>query len=598
MSDFRLKIFCDKIPRKMWYFVYSQYNVELNNKIKDLPEGTRKWNPGKKSWEIKALSLFELIKKYKGCDYVFFDFNGADNKAEFLNIVNKLSDVEIDKKNQLIDLVEKKKHWIKFKEELEVEYEKYSEILHKNLKPNIKLYPYQIAAAMFADKVKNVLLALDMGLGKTISSISLIEMNEDIKKVVVITPNSLKFNYYNEIQKFTNSKAHIVNWKKNIYSIEESKYIIFNYEYLNSGAKNYAINKYNSLKIGKIGALVLDECHRIKSLKSNSYKNFKKIFKNDLFENNIERKIFMSGTPMPSRASELYSVLNQISPLDFPTQKYFYEYYCGMRYSFDGYGWEIDEEQAKYEELFQKISPYIYRKRKFEVLKDLPDKTYQKIVLEMTPKEYEIYEKIEEGVVNEFIQEELNNPLTIMNKLREYTSYLKVQNTRELIDSILECGEKFVAVDFFKRSLNELHEIYPTISGLHTGDAKDTVRAEIVSDFQNENGDIKIFLGSEATTKEGLTLTAASKIGILSIPYTPSTLDQIVDRLARIGQKNAVNAYIFVYKNSIDEYIFDLIENKRVSINQVIDNEKYESNINQSIINDLVAILKEKHKKK
>lgn len=246
---------------------------------------------------------------------------------------------------------------------------------------------------MFADKVKNVLLALDMGLGKTISSISLIEMNEDIKKVVVITPNSLKFNYYNEIQKFTNSKAHIVNWKKNVYSIEESKYIIFNYEYFNSGVKNYAINKYNSLNISKINVLVCDESHRLKSLSSNTLKNFKKIFKNDLFENNIERKIFMSGTPMPSRASELYSVLNQISSLDFPTQKHFFEYYCGMRYNFDGYGWEIDEEQAKYEELFQKISPYIYRKKKFEVLKDLPDKTYQKIVLEMTPKEYEIYEK-------------------------------------------------------------------------------------------------------------------------------------------------------------------------------------------------------------
>lgn len=71
MVDFSLKIFCDKIPRKMWYFVYFQYNVELKNKIKELPEGTRKWNQGKKSWEIKALSLFELIKKYKGCDYVF-----------------------------------------------------------------------------------------------------------------------------------------------------------------------------------------------------------------------------------------------------------------------------------------------------------------------------------------------------------------------------------------------------------------------------------------------------------------------------------------------------------------------------------------------
>jgi SWI/SNF-related matrix-associated actin-dependent regulator 1 of chromatin subfamily A len=294
---------------------------------------------------------------------------------------------------------------------------------------------------------------------------------------------------------------------------------------------------------------------------------------------------------------ELYSVLHEISPLDFATQKYFYEYYCGMNYNVDGYGWETDINLTKFEELFNKIAPYVYRKKKSEVLKDLPEKTYQRITLEMTPKEYEIYYELEEGIANEFHNANITNPLSIMGKLREYTSYLKVNNVKELIDSILESGEKFVAVDFYKESLLSLHRQYPEISALHTGDVKDTERAEVIQDFQNDNGKIKIFLGSEGTTKEGLTLTAASKVGMLTIPWTPGTLDQCTDRCCRIGQKNAVNAYLFIYKDTIDEYIFNLIESKRAEISQVIDGEKYESDINQSIINDLITIIKNKHKK-
>ena len=117
----------------------------------------------------------------------------------------------------------------------------------------------------------------------------------------------------------------------------------------------------------------------------------------------------------------------------------------------------------------------------------------------------------------------------------------------------------------------------------------------MVNKFQDENSDLKIFLGSEATTKEGLTLTAASKVGMLTIPWTPGTLDQCTDRLARIGQKNAVNAYVFIYKDTIDEYIFDLIESKRAEISQVIDGKQYDSNVDQSIINDLIKKIKSKH---
>jgi SNF2 family DNA or RNA helicase len=544
-------VHCERISNRQAYYLRFSINNQLIERIKSLPEETRKWNASMMAWEITTLSLMLLIKKYKGSNKIHFDFGNDDSRNIFIKQIKKLEIAEEEKRKFIDDLKIKKEHWLKYKLELEATYIKYIEVVHKHLKTNTILYPHQVISTMFLNVTRNLLLALDMGTGKSLISIAYVEMNA-FNKVFVITPNSLKYNYYNEVEKFTNSLAYIVG-KKNTCKIEDAKYIIVNYEYFNSSDFKKVESKFNKLNIGKIDCLISDECHRLKSTKSNTYKNFKKIFKDDIFNNKKISKIFMSGTPAPSKAAELYTILHQISSIDFPTKKHFYEYYCGMIYDKEnGWGYVTDTMQQRFDELFHKIEPYIYRKKKSEVLKDLPEKTYQKIILEMTSKEYEIYFDLEEGVANEFLNKEIKNPLSIMGKLREYTSHLKANNIVELIDSILECGEKFVVIDFYKNSLYELHKQYPEISALHTGDEKDEVRAEIVKDFQNDDGKIKIFLGSEGTTKEGLTLTAASKVGMLTIPWTPGALDQCTDRLARIGQKNAVNAYILVYKDSID----------------------------------------------
>lgn len=594
MPDYKLQVFCLKIPRKKWYAVKFEYNKELVDGIKALEKTHRKWNAVSNAWEIQVYDLFDIIKSYKGSTFIHFEFGDTKHRDEFIKLVKKVQEEQEEEKGQLRVLSENKMIWEKYKNELETTYINYIDLVHENLKPETKLYPYQIIATMFLHKTRNALLALDMGTGKSLVSLAYCELN-NFNKVFVITPNSLKYNYCNEVEKFTNSKVYIIG-KKNKNTIEDSKYFIVNYEFFSSSKYTNVKNKLIKYNIKDIDCLICDESHRLKSSKSHTYKNFKKYFKPEVFKDGNVSKIFMSGTPMPSAAKELFTVLHQISPLDFATQKYFYEYYCGMTYNLDGYGWETNSSEAKLSELFDKISPYVYRKKKSEVLKDLPEKIYQKVLLEMTSQEYDIYYDLERGIANEFHNNiSPMNQVSIMGKLREYTSYLKVNAVGDLIDSILDCGEKFVIVDFYKKSLKRLNEKYPDISELHTGDVDDTIRANIVENFQDDEGKIKILLGSESTTKEGLTLTAANKVGILTIPYTPSILDQISDRLCRIGQKNVVNVYLFIYKDTIDEYIFDLIENKRTEISQVIDGENYVSNITESIIIKLIEKIKKKY---
>jgi intein/homing endonuclease len=528
---------CERIRKTKRYYVKFPVNDQLIQRIKSLPHETRKWNAGMICWEIEVESLYSLIKSFRKSTKIHFDFGNEDSRKIFIEQIKQLELAEIEKRKFIAELNVKKEHWVRFKTELENDYEKYSDRLHALLKEGIKLYPHQIVAAMFMNVTRNTLISHDMGLGKTLSAILYVEMN-GFDKVVVITPNSLKFNFYGEVKKFTDSTAHIVNWKKNDCGIEDAKYIIINYDYFNPAVKSGRFQKkWKGLDIGKIDAVICDESQKLKNTKTNIYKNFDRTFKKNAFKADKVSKIFMSGTPAPNRAYELYTVLNQISPMEFPTKTYFQEYYCGMTYDADaGWGYHTNTAEQKFEELYHKIAPYTHRKRKADALKDLPDKTYQRIILEMTDDEQRIYEEIEAGVANEFVEHPNGNPLTIMIRLRQYLAQLKVKHVTELINNILETNEKVIVMDYFKNSLYELNKILGNISGLHTGDQNVEERAELVKRFQDIEDEISVFLGSIQTSNYGLTLTAASKLFIVTLPYSVGEYDQAADRCILKGE--------------------------------------------------------------
>jgi len=594
MSKVIFVVYCERIRKTNTYQLNHQYNIQFNDRISELSRDLRSFNKKIKKWELNVEGLFNLMSRYKKSNKIFFAFGLDDEtiesgKKEFIELVQKMKINQVEKDKMLVELEKKKKLWVNKKEELEVTYLKYWDVLHNKLNEGVKLYPHQVTAAMFLNEVKNALLSHEMGLGKTLSSIAYIELNT-FEKVFVITPNSLKFNFYDEVEKFTGSKSHIINWKKNKYSIEEAKYVIVNYDYFRTGDKKKMNIKWKELGITKIDTLICDECHKLKNTKSNTYRNFKRIF-----TNKTPSKIFLSGTPAPNRAYELYSVLNQISSLDFPTKEYFYEYFCGIKYDKEEGGWVTNIDDTRFEELYHKIAPYTHRKRKKEVLTDLPDKIYQKIPLEISSIDYHTYYSIAKGVANNFIADPTQNPLTQMLRLRQFLSSLKIKHICEIVEAAIETGDKIVIVDMFKDSLYALKEKFPDISELHTGDQSVEERAEVVRRFQDPNSNIKIFLGSIQTCNYGLTLTAADKLFILSLPFSPGEYDQVADRLHRIGQKNVVNIYSLIFLETIDEYVYGRIETKKTEIAKAIDNEDYTSVANESILSEVVEMIKKEY---
>jgi SNF2 family DNA or RNA helicase len=595
----KFEVNCERIKRQSKYALFHPFNIHFHERIKTLDSSERKYVVSTNSWVLTTKGLFELISHYKKSTKIHFNFGSPEARKIFIDQVNKMREKELEKKRLIKELEGKKKYWLEHKEYLDKNFKQYTEQTHKNLKSNVTLYPFQIPAVMFIDMVKNVLLAHEMGLGKTIISIAFSEMKK-FEKVFVITPNSLKFNYFNEVEKFTNSKAHIVNWRKNKYSIDEAKYIIVNYEYFNKGNSRDMDKKFKELGVQPIDCLILDESHRIKNGSANTTKNIKRIFKDKIFRNGETYKIFMTGTPMSNRAEELYTTLHEISPLDFPTKAFFYEYYLGMKYntnSEEDYGGYEKSGESKFLELYNAISPYVHRKKKEDVLKDLPEKTYQRIMLDMSPKEEERYCDIEAGVAEELFNTENINVLTIMLRLRQYTSQIKLNYIKEIIDNILLTGEKLVIIDMFKDILYEIQNIYPEISLVHTGDQSVEHRAQMVEQFQDKESKYKIFLATVQTANYGLTLTAASKMLILTLPYTVGEYDQVSDRIHRIKQLNKVNIYPVIFKDTIDQYVFSLIEAKRKEILAVIDNVEYVSRIEKSTVNEVVEFIKNKYKK-
>lgn len=582
---------CKRDGRKDKFILSFQYEPNLISKLKEIHWEDRKFNSSNKTWTVKTFSLYNLMLQYKGNSNIFFKFDDVEKEYFKNKVKKKINEIKTLKERQE-KLEEKKIYWLEYKKQLEETYKVHEDKLHQNLKEDVQLLPFQSQAVLFGDVVRNVLFALEMGCGKTLISIALAEYN-NFSKVFVITPNSLKFNYFYEIEKFTNSKAHIVNWKKNKYTFEESKYIIVNYDFFRN---NNSIKKFEKLNLGKIECLILDECHRIKNPKSNIYKNFKAIFTDDIFVNETPCKIFMSGTPMNNRAYELYTVMNQISPIDFPNKQTFYSEYCGMTYDPSQFGgYNFDSNATNFEGLYHKISPYVFRVRKMDVLKDLPSKTYERIILELTTSEEKKYNNILDGIIDELSNKEtVSNPMTIMLRLRQYLSILKVNNNDliEFIDMVLEMGEKIVIMDYFKEGIEILHEKYKDISVLHYGDVSVEDRSEMVKQFQDKDSNIKIFLSTVQTGKEGLTLTSSSKIMVLTQPYTVSENEQVVDRVHRISQTEKVNVYYPLFNNTIDFKVFNLVEDKKKEIVKVLDNEEYKTKMDDSTINELVNSLK------
>lgn len=576
-----------KIYNKLNYSLHFDYNKDFIELIKKLPK--REYKSDQKIWVLDSLNLYTLISNFKGRKDIFFSFPSDAIKTKFIEKVKKSIKKKEKEEIKKQELEKKNKFLIEYKKQLKENEIKFD--FSKYLNENFNLFKHQQVSILWGEEAKSFILNLDMGLGKTMTFIGICEISKDVKKVLIVCPNSLKFDIANDIIKFyKDTKYYIINYSKNEYQIDESKYIITNYETFNR-VKNYKdfIKKF---KLDKLDCVIFDESHRLKNSSSNTYKNIQKLF------SYADRKIFSTGTPVKSSPQEIFTQLKLINPLEFSSKTKFYEEFCGLKWNSNTRTYDFIEEDLKLNELHEKLQPYIIRFKKEDAL-DLPDKIFKKIIIDLDDKDRKEYERIEKGVYIDLMNNEISrnkSPLTILLDLRKYLSFIKLKYIQEIIERQIEEGNKVVFVDFFKETLQQLYEINKSICVLHTGDQKIEERKKSKERFLDKNDVIKLLALSSSTGKEGLTLTVSNILWLNTMEWTPADNNQIYDRINRIGQINTCFYFLPIIKNSIDENIFYLNEMKSKIVTKIIDNEEYISNFEKDLLSNIFQNLKNKYK--
>lgn len=556
-----LKVLIKKYKRTKYKLCFTK-NDDLIEIIKKLPE--RKFDNLEQpiGWVLPLASLFTLrtsLRDEKGVEWVFETPELetkfiADAKKQW--IVVKAAQLAAKERVILNSSLLELKETLKAQTEFKVDFESY-------LSEGITLYHHQKYTPIWLDKAKSAILAAEMGLGKSLMFLLTAQMDKKVKKVLIICPNSLKVTLANEIEKFFDGVTyHVINrGKHNKYEAKDAKYIIVNYEYFNRADFDPKKKLYD-LGLQKVDMLICDESHRLKESTSNTFKNINKYIVKT--QKTPPRIILSTGTPIKSYSREIFTQLHLLNPAEFPNQWDFEKTYCGA-YRHPVFNQVMyDTRKEDIVGLRAKLEPYMLRIKKEDAL-DLPEKIFINLTIELSPEERKVYNEIERGVANEIFSAEkmgTANALTILLRLREYCSIVKIKYIRDVIESQIQEGNKVVFIDFFKNTLKELYGYYEDVSVLHTGAQNTEQRSEAIEEFIKPFGGKDLFIGSSSTCNAGLTLVASHILYLNTLSWSVADCDQIMDRCIAKGQQVFTkNGYVNIEDISLGDKVLSHLGN-------------------------------------
>lgn len=475
------------------------------------------------------------------------------------------------------------------------------------------LRPYQIEGVKWLlghfNSNMGACLADDMGLGKTLQTLSvLVSVQEQLGfttkttnfdlfanettiereplKALIVLPSSLVFNWFNEAGKFTphfSKMQYVGNDRKMLASRINSTDLIFtSYSIIHRDIS--ILEKYD------FRYLILDESQYIKNKNSKIFKAINKI--------STGHKIALSGTPIENSLDDLWSQMQFINPDILGSYAFFMENFKNPI--------EKKQNEEVLAELKNLIAPYILRRTKEQVLKDLPELTEQIYYCDMDPEQEKLYEKEKSKARNFLLKTDGSGPdkINIINtlmKLRQLSNHPKMVDQESEVDSgkyiavtnylenLVKAKQKVIIFSSFVTNLNfytdwckknkiDFCEI--------TGETPADKREQQVKMFQEKENPLLFFISLKAGGV-GLNITKASYVLFLDPWWNPFAEKQGVARAHRIGQLNKVNVIRFISKNTVEEKIIKLQENKKLLSDSLLE----ESYINDEIEGNLEYIL-------
>lgn len=532
-----------KIPGNTSFFVDFKYDKEIIDIIKKLHVA----NFDKKTslWEIPLTSL-----------------------ATFVNLAIIRDDIEI--------------HLLEDKKQAEIPAE------IKLPKFKTKPFDYQLDGIKYGLTHDAWLLLDEPGLGKTLQILYIaqeLKKREKLKHCFIICGvNTLKTNWEKEILKHTNLDCRILGKKVTrtgnvtFGSVQDRAdellkpikefFVITNIETLRDERIMKALKK----NVNEFDMVVIDEVHCIKNPNAQQSKNLLKF-------NSAKYKIALTGTLLLNNPLDAYIPLKWIKKERSTYSNYRY-YYCN-------YGGLFGTDFLGYRNiptLQQQLSECSLRRKKD--LLDLPEKTVVKEYVDMGDVQQKFYNNIKNGIKDQVDKVKLSaaNTLAMVARLRQATalpsiltteniSSAKVDRCCDLVEQIVSSGNKVVIFSTYKDTANELMNKLSTYKPLlATGDVKDDIISKNIDKFQNSDEN-KVFIATWQKCGTGITLTRASYAIFIDTPWTAGVLEQCEDRVHRIGSKEPVFIYHLITKDTIDERVNEIVEDKGIISDYVLDNE-------------------------
>ncbi len=413
------------------------------------------------------------------------------------------------------------------------------------------------------------ILADDMGLGKTIQTITLLSILKEQKpdlKVLIVVPTSVLYNWENEILNTADNLTYTL-----VLGTQKTRSELIEYD------TNVYITTFDTVRRDikfynqDFDILIVDEAQYIKNHNTQTSKAIKKISRKTTFA--------LTGTPIENSMSELWSIFNLCLPTLLGSFNSFNKNYIKSIIQHDN--------KSVMTLLKNQISPFILRRFKADVLTELPEKIESTILCDMTDDQETIYNTFlleARGEVFNGLQNHTMDTISILSKitrLRQLACHPQLVNSDygktsgkldavlELIESVIEQGHRVLIFSQFTSMLNIISEKLPHEPHFYL-DGKTTSKQRTDMTARFNNGENNVFLISLKAGGVGLNLTGADVIIHFDPWWNPSVMEQATARAYRFGQKNRVQVFNIIAKNSIEEKILKLQENKRSIIDNVI----------------------------
>lgn len=451
-------------------------------------------------------------------------------------------------------------------------------------------FPYQRAGINFALHHSGVLIGDEMGLGKTVQAIGVINA-EKPKTVLIVCPSSLKINWRKELERWLTDpyRIHVLQGKDQFPTLPEI--VIMNYDILAKFQKQIRAIEWD--------LLVADEAHYMKNPKAQ--RTVALIGKGKEVKPLIaKRKILLTGTPITNRPIEIFPIVSYLWPNVFGNLFHFAKRYCDAENN--GYGWDFSGASNLPELQNLLRANGMIRRLKADVLKELPPKTRQVVVLpsesvgSLIRKEGELFKKQEkevkrlqiaikaakaqkdEGAYRSAVQnlrQVYSVAFTEMAAVRKELAIAKIPFVIEYVEGMIEEGKKVVVMAHHREVIDKLQNHFGLKAVKLYGGMSEIEKSNSVDRFQQDSS-CMVFVGSIHAAGVGITLTSAQNMLFAELDWTPANMLQAEDRIHRIGQEGNALIQQLVFDESLDAKMAETLVRKMAVIEKALDKKNIE----------------------